>query len=105
MRAGLLRHRIVIEQTTESRDSSGSVVNTWTQFATVSSTYEPQSGKEGVTEDHTQATQAVKFRIRYLAGVAPKMRITFGGNIFDILSAVDYLGMRTETHIMCQARV
>ena len=95
----------MIEQTTESQDSSGSVINTWSQFASVRSTYEPQSGSENMTEDHEQAIQSVKFRIRYLAGVTPKMRITYNGSVFDILSAIDYLGMRKETHILCRERV
>ena len=105
MRAGLLRHRISIEQATEIQDSSGSVVKTWAEFANRYSTYEPQSGKESVTEDHKQSTQSVKFRIRYLSDVTTAMRVVYDGRVFDILSAIDYLGLKTETHLTCQDRV
>lgn len=105
MRAGLLRHVITIEQVTETQDDSGSVVETWATFKKVHSTYEPQSGTESFKEDQQQAFETVKFRIRYLAGITPKMRVSFDGRLFDILSAIDLHGMKKETHLMCREAV
>ena len=105
MRSGALRHKITIQQPAEAQDASGSVESSWIPFATVSAAYEPQSGKESFTEDQEQATSSIRFRVRYLSGVTPKMRISFDSRLFDILFVKDVGGRRKQLHIMCEEQV
>jgi len=105
MRAGLLRHQITIETVSESQDSSGAIVSAWSTHAVVMAAYEPQGGSESFKEDQEQATQSVKFRIRYLAGVTAKMRIVYDGRHFDILSVADVGGRQKQLHLMCSENV
>ncbi len=105
MRAGALRHQIIIQSVIETPDASGSPVEAWSTFATVSAAYEPQNGKESVTEDQEQATLTTRFRIRYMSGVTAKMRISFDSRIFDIRSIVDVGGRQKQLHILCGENV
>ena len=101
MRAGLLRHIITIEQVIETQSDTGSITETWQPFlSSIHSTYEPQSGMESFKEDQEQGFETAKFRIRYRAGITTKMRVNFKGRIYDVLSALDYLGMGKELHII-----
>jgi hypothetical protein len=38
----------------------------------------------------------VVFRIRYLDGIAPALRVVFNGKVHNILSAVDLEGIKEE---------
>jgi SPP1 family predicted phage head-tail adaptor len=105
MRAGLLRHQITIQTSTVSRDSSGSTIDTWATYAVVMAAYEPQSGSESFKEDQEQATQTVKYRIRFLAGITPKMRVLFDSRVFDILSVIDVGGRNKQLHLVCSEHV
>lgn len=100
MRAGQLRHQITLQQAVESQDAYGAVTVVWSDVATVRAAYEPQSGKEAYAEAQQQAEAVVRFRIRYRAGIVPKMRILFDGRVFDIQSVIDVYGRRKQLQLM-----
>lgn len=89
MRAGHLRHTLVIEQPTETRDAHGQAVQTWSTFATVPGSLEPLSGREVFAAAQVQAEVTARARIRYLAGVTAKMRVTFESKIYAITAVID----------------
>lgn len=89
MRAGHLRHTLVIEEATETRDAHGQAVATWSTFATVPGSLEPLSGREFIASAQVQAEVTARARIRYLAGVTPKMRITHEGKVYAITAVID----------------
>jgi SPP1 family predicted phage head-tail adaptor len=89
MRAGALRHTLVIEQPTETRDAHGQAVQTWTTFATVPGSLEPLNGREIFAAAQVQAEITARARIRYLDGVTPKMRIAFESKIYAITAVID----------------
>lgn len=89
MEAGKLRHILRIEQVTETRDSIGGVTQAWTEYATVRGSLEPLSGREVFMAAQLQAEVTGRARIRYLAGITPKMRIEHDGKYYDILAVID----------------
>lgn len=89
MRAGPLRHQIVIEQTTETRDTSGGVIDTWSTFATVWASVSPLIGREYMAAKQVSADVTHKIRMRYLSGVTPKMRVSWDSRTFDIGSILN----------------
>ena len=101
MRGGRLRQQIVIEELIESSSDSGAVVESWYQFATVRAAMSMPKGKESFTADQVTDTAQALFRIRYLAGVKPKMRITHGDDVWDIKS-VTYDNRQTFSEIYCE---
>lgn len=86
MRAGELRHRITIQESVQTRDTDGAVLDTWGNVATVWAAVEPQSGSEQFVqnEDQVLASRLTRFRIRKRAGLNTKMRVVFGGQVFDL---------------------
>ena len=89
MRAGALRHTLVIEQPTETQDGHGQAVPSWSTFATVWGALDPLNGREIFAAAQVQAEITARARIRYLAGVTPKMRITFESKIYAITAVID----------------
>jgi SPP1 family predicted phage head-tail adaptor len=101
MRAGRLRHVIVIEQQSGSQDEYGAPGVTWSTFATVRAGVEPTMGKERFATAQTVAEADTVFTIRYLAGVLPTMRILHDGRVFNIAApAMDPDGRKRELRLL-----
>jgi SPP1 family predicted phage head-tail adaptor len=105
VKIGKLRHRITIEQVTETQDIDGSVIETWTTFATAQASIEPVSGREYFAAQSTQAEVTHRIRLRYLSGVTPKMRVNYNSRIFDILSVININERNRELQLMCRESV
>ena len=105
MRIGKLRHRITIEQADETRDLDGSVVESWSGFATVQASIEPVSGREYFDSQTTQADLTHRIYLRYVSGVTPKMHVKFNQRIFDILSVINTRERNVELQLMCRENI
>lgn len=91
MRAGELRHSIVIQMATTGRDSYGAATLTWTSGRNTQAAIWPLRGKEYFAAQQVQAGVTHKIRIRYqtLANstvIGPQHRIKFGSRYFNIIS-------------------
>jgi SPP1 family predicted phage head-tail adaptor len=89
MQSGKLRHKVLIESAAEAQDSFGEPDPTWSTFGTAWAAIAPLTGREAVTAQQIDAQIDHKVTIRYLAGVAPKMRVKFGSRIFNIISVAN----------------
>jgi len=89
MEAGKLKEQIIIQQVADTITASGSVTEAWTTFATVRAQVDPLTLREYFSANHVTTGTEIKFRIRYLAGVLPKMRISWDSNLFDIQSVIN----------------
>lgn len=105
MKIGKLRHRVTIEQVTEAQDTDGSVIETWSAFAIGQASIEPISGREYFAAQSTQADVTHRVSLRYLPGITPKMRVTFGSRVFDILSVINVDERNRELQLMCRENV
>jgi head-tail adaptor len=94
---GKLRHLVSIEQPSKSQDSTGAEVLTWTEYAKAWAFIEPYidsarfAGRElMVAGDQVQAVSYTRFRLRWIPGIVPKMRVNFTQSgttrLFDILA-------------------
>lgn len=105
MRAGRLRHRITIQTQTQVQDSTGSIVLTWSEFATVWASIEPISGREFFSAAQVQSTVSTRIRIRNLPGVTETMRILHGTDYYDIQAVLtDAKSGLHEMQLMCVKR-
>ncbi len=84
LRAGQLDRRITLQRPVPTRDSYGAELVAWQDLATVWAKVEPMGGDEGFRADQPTARQVTRFTIRYRAGVAPAMRVLYGGETYDI---------------------
>lgn len=86
--SGELRHRIVIQTLTQSSDSIGGYTTSWSTFATVWASLEPRLGNELFRGERLEDHITHICKIRYYAGVLPKMRISFDSRTFQIKSVI-----------------
>lgn len=104
MRAGSLRHRIVIEVATATRDATGEPIETWSTFAEVYASRVDLAGREGFLAQQVKATVSTKFRVRPVDGLKAKMRIRSDGEVYDIESIQDPDGRGRELIILTSRR-
>ncbi len=104
MGAGKLDRRVSFYAEQTTRSDSGALVTAWVmQFARWAEVM-PQSGGESfAASDQVTAKQTTVFRIRYVAGITPKMRIRYEGAEYDI-EDVKSLDRRKFLHITAHAR-
>jgi SPP1 family predicted phage head-tail adaptor len=91
----------MIQKATEARDTSGGVTKSWATFAQVWAAIDPISGREFLLAKQTNATMSHKVVIRYLDGVVPTMRVSFGGRILNIDSVINTTELNREMVLVC----
>lgn len=81
-----LRHRVVIESLSNSTDSQGGQVTTWSTYATVWAKLEPVSSKERMFAMNIQYQRSHKAFIRRRSDLTftTSMRLTFDSRTFQI---------------------
>jgi SPP1 family predicted phage head-tail adaptor len=102
IRAGDLRHRISIEKRSSAQDASGGQLLAWASFASVRASVEPLVGREWESAQQRTARVTTRFRVRYLAGVLPSMRIVWDGRFFDVKDVLQVRGIHHELVIMAE---
>ncbi len=104
MRAGDLDRKIKIEKNTPSKNDFGEDVEKWSTFSTVWAKVIPLRGQERFESKLVSAELDTMFRIRYLAGVIPTMRIIHETRIYDI-HAVMEIGRREGLDLLSSVRL
>ncbi len=100
MRAGELRERIIIQANRPTRDGFNAEVAVWSTFATVWARVETLSGSESITQQAASANLTHRVTIRYLANVAPTMRVSWEDRTLEIVAVVPD-DRRREMKLMC----
>jgi SPP1 family predicted phage head-tail adaptor len=81
---GSLRHRIMIQQATETIADDGSTVQSWSNYKPTRAEIVPLNSSEAYVAQGITASVIHRITCRYVAGVVPKMRIKWGERIFEI---------------------
>lgn len=89
MRAGQLRHRLVIESAATTSDAQGGVTTIWTTFDTLWAKIEPMTGAELLQAQALQSSTSHRITIRYRSGILASMRGRFGARIFNFRSILN----------------
>lgn len=109
MKAGKLRHRITIEQLTNTQDpATGEIAESWTVFAAdVPAQVRPLSGREILAADAAQSGTRVEFVIRYgnSVGVTSAMRVSHEGAKHNITEIVPDETLRDHVKLMAEAGI
>ena len=101
MRAGELRHRVELQEKTETQTALG-VTETWRTVATLWADVRDLAGREYYAAAQTQTEVTTRVRIRYRAGVTPAWRLLHGARTLEIRSVIDPDGRRRELQLMCK---
>ncbi len=90
MRAGILRHHIVIQRESITKDSQGQNVSSWNDLYAVRASLQPITGSERFINHEQLNTEDTLIRIRYL-NITPKDRIIFDGYIYDVSKVLNLM--------------
>lgn len=101
MKAGELRHRITLEQPSETQDKYGEVLTSWTTLATVYARKEDLTGRELFQAQQVNASVSTRFTIRHRPGLTAKLRVNHGGTIYNIESIQDPDGRSRQIVLIC----
>ena len=89
MRAGSLRHRIVIQQPTTGTNAQGGKTKAWEDVVTVWAAIEPLRGREYLEAHQIEAEISARISIRYRSGLDTHMRIQWGSRYYKIDSIIN----------------
>lgn len=103
MQAGRLDRRITIQTLTETQDSEGHPVKSWSALDTVWAQALPVRGGEQFLNAQKYAESEMRFQIRYRTDVTVKHRIVYDGKNYDILAVLE-IGRRRGLNILAKAR-
>lgn len=81
--------QVTLERRTTSQNAIGEAIKTWATLATVPAAYKPAPGAEPVNGDKVEAELPVVFTIRFYSGLNPKDRLTYGGQVYNILAVTE----------------
>lgn len=90
IRAGSLRHRISIQEQTDTADGMGGFTTSWaaiTGMGSVPASIYPLTSKEQLDAMKLESVITNKIRIWYRSGITSKNRFVFGSRIFEIRGA------------------
>jgi SPP1 family predicted phage head-tail adaptor len=100
-----MRHRVTLQQRVQGVDAAGGVRHMWATFAVRWAAVDRAAGSEVWASAQRSGRVPAVFRLRYLAGVTPGMRVLFDGRVYNILSAVDQAGRREELTLTAEELV
>ena len=104
LRAGTLRHRLILQSRNSTGDGMGGVTYSWTNERTVYGAIWPLRGTERLTAQQLESSITCQVRIRYASDVSPANRIQVGDTTqyFDIVSVVNPEYRNRELILYCK---
>lgn len=99
--AGQLDRRITIQNFSETTDSFGQEVKSFSTLASVWANVVEKIGSEGEDGDMIAATKKVEFIIRYRTDVDEEMRISYNGNTYKIQAIQSADARKAFLKIVC----
>jgi len=106
MRAGRLRHRVIIQEPTAGTpDAFNESTDTWSTFATVWAEVKPLNANENIRNEQVVMDATHIITIRHLSGITPDMRISFDSRTFNISSIINVFERNKEIQLVCKEEV
>lgn len=103
-RVGSMRYRCTIQQPTETLDSAGQPVVSWTQYVVDEPCeYSPTGGIESMRGRQVEAGTRAVFTVRYRSGYTTRMRLVFDGEEYGITAINRVDGLKKYLEIVCSA--
>jgi SPP1 family predicted phage head-tail adaptor len=99
--AGQLDRRITIQNFSETTDSFGQEVKSFSTLASVWANVVERVGREGEDGEMIAATKKVEFVIRYRTDVDEEMRISYNNNTYKIQAIQSADARKAFLKIVC----
>ncbi|HUS95676.1 MAG TPA: phage head closure protein [Hyphomicrobiaceae bacterium] len=97
---GKFRYLVTIQKLDGTLDAAGQEVQSWVSHGQRYASIEPLSGRELYTARQFFADVTTQMTMRYLAGVTPKMRVSYNSTVWNIRSAINIENANRELQIL-----
>lgn len=101
MRAGKLNKRIELQSSTDSTDTFGEPIKTWTTYDTVWASINPLSGNELIFAQQISSKTNIGIIIRYNSSVEVGDRVKYGTRYFDINAVLNEMENNKQLELLC----
>jgi SPP1 family predicted phage head-tail adaptor len=101
MKAGRMTEAVTVERETETVDQYGTVTKTWATIATRKAEIIQAGTTELLKPFGEEEQSAIVFRVRYVADVTTKDRLTYRGQAFNIRD-IKEIGRRRGLDLRCE---
>ena len=101
--AGKRNRRITIQHRTVTRDAALGAVPTWTDAFSVWARVASGAGREVFAAQQVVGIDATVFTTEYRSDIDRTMRVSYAGDLFNILSVSDKDGRQLNTMLVCQS--
>lgn len=108
MRVGRLRHRLRIQEPTQTRTGSGGFTHSWSTVAVVWAGVWPLVGREYMEARRVDADVTHEVRIRHRDGLTPSHQFVFDNDTSRVLNIVSIRNVEErgrELIVMCREDV
>lgn len=104
MRIGPLRHRVEVQEATETRNSHGGVVRGWATIADgkLWASVDPLTGREFFEAQRVDSDVSLKVRMRYDDRVTTSHKIRHDGRDLQIVSVLNQRDINKSMLLMCK---
>jgi SPP1 family predicted phage head-tail adaptor len=108
MKIGPMRQRVTVQTLSESADSYGQMIKSWTDAGSFYAEVRNLSGREAVNARQIKPEVTHQVRMRYVGqlfaspGLLPSMRLLFGAAQFNILWVNDVDNRHREYRLLVQ---
>lgn len=100
--AGKLRHRLTVEEFTETPRADGGIDEAWADVGSRWASIEPLSGREFMEAQQLNGDVSHRVRLRWYDGLTPQHRLKFGTRVFNIVSVLNTQERNIVTEVMCK---
>ena len=106
MRAGTLRHRVIVQRRAETTDAQGGIEESWTTLAYRWASVEPLRGTELFTAQQIEPKTTHRVRLRWdsepLLSTKDRLQMRDSGRILNIGSMLNVDERRREFELTCE---
>ena len=102
IRAGALRHRLVLQRPQEAVEASGAVVETWETYATISAEKLALSHEDFLSGAVEGEERRIAFRARWRADLSISDRLIHEGAAFELVEIIE-VGWRAGLELRAKA--
>lgn len=102
MRAGKLRHKLILQSRTDVSDGRGGRTTTWSDVEPVWASVEPLDGKEVFFAGATRQNITHRIRCRHRGSILARARFLFGARVLEIVDVRNKIELGAEIEAICE---
>lgn len=95
----------VVQELARVSDGQGGFTKSWSDFATITGFAKVVTGKEIINNDRIKSAYATKFSFEHVDGLENDMRISYNGEIYNIVSIAPIMESTVWTNIIADRAV